>query len=39
MPRVAGADIPKKKRLVIALTYVYGIGPKRAVDVIKALGR
>ncbi len=37
MPRVAGADIPKKKRLVIALTYVYGIGPKRAVDVIKAL--
>jgi small subunit ribosomal protein S13 len=37
MPRVAGADIPKKKRLVIALTYVYGIGPKRSADVIKAL--
>ena len=37
MPRVAGADIPKKKRLVIALTYVYGIGPQRSRDVIKAL--
>jgi small subunit ribosomal protein S13 len=37
MPRVAGADIPKKKRLIIALTYVYGIGPKRSQDVIKAL--
>ncbi len=37
MPRVAGADIPKKKRLVIALTYIFGIGPKRSSDVIKAL--
>ena len=37
MPRVAGADIPKKKRLIIALTYVYGIGPKRSKDVINAL--
>jgi small subunit ribosomal protein S13 len=37
MPRIAGADIPKKKRLVIALTYVYGIGPKRSADVIKSL--
>ena len=37
MPRVAGADIPKKKRLVIALTYVYGVGPNRSKDVIKAL--
>ena len=37
MPRIAGVDIPKKKRLVIALTYVYGIGPKRSKDVIKNL--
>ena len=37
MPRVAGADIPKKKRLIISLTYVFGVGPKRAADVIKAL--
>lgn len=37
MPRITGVDIPKKKRLVIALTYVYGIGPKRSKDVIKSL--
>jgi small subunit ribosomal protein S13 len=37
MPRVAGVDIPKRKRLIIALTYVYGIGPKRSRDVLKAL--
>lgn len=38
MPRIAGVDIPKKKRLEIALTYVYGIGLKRSQDVIKNLG-
>ncbi len=27
MPRIAGVDIPGKKRVVIALTYIYGIGP------------
>jgi len=27
MPRLAGVDIPGKKRIVIALTYIYGIGP------------
>jgi small subunit ribosomal protein S13 len=37
MPRVAGADIPKNKRLIIALTYVYGVGPTRATDIVKAL--
>lgn len=26
MPRLAGVDIPKNKRIVIALTYIYGIG-------------
>src|SRR3990172_11497220 len=26
MPRIAGTDIPEKKRLDIALTYIYGIG-------------
>ena len=37
MPRIAGADIPKNKRLVISLTYVYGIGLKRSKDVLKEL--
>jgi len=26
MPRIAGIDIPKEKKIVIALTYIYGIG-------------
>lgn len=30
MPRLLGVDIPNKKRLDIALTYIYGIGPTRA---------
>jgi len=37
MPRIAGVDIPKKKRLEIALTYIYGIGLKRSHDILKAL--
>src|SRR5438309_4497165 len=30
MARIAGVDIPRDKRLVIALTYIYGIGPTTA---------
>jgi small subunit ribosomal protein S13 len=30
MARIAGVDIPRDKRLEIALTYIYGIGPTRA---------
>lgn len=37
MPRITGVDIPKKKRLVIALTYIYGVGPKRSQDIIESL--
>lgn len=33
--RVAGVNLPKEKRIVIALTYVYGIGPTRAKSIIK----
>jgi len=29
MARIAGVDIPKEKRVVIALTYVFGIGKTR----------
>ncbi len=38
MPRVIGTDIPDNKRLVISLTYLYGVGPKRAEEIIKILG-
>ena len=36
MARIAGVDIPREKRLVIALTYVYGIGPTKAKEVCEA---
>ena len=32
--RVAGVNIPKEKRLVIALTYIYGIGPTTAKKIL-----
>lgn len=38
MARIAGVDIPKKKRGVIALTYIYGIGRSRAKLVLKIAG-
>ena len=35
MARIAGVDIPKQKRGVIALTYIYGIGrSSRAKDIL-----
>ena len=38
MARVAGVDIPREKRLVISLTYVYGIGPTKAAEICAATG-
>ncbi len=35
MPRILGVDIPGKKRLEVALTYVYGIGRAMAEEVIR----
>ncbi len=35
MPRIAGVDIPSNKRIEYALRYIYGIGPKLALDVLK----
>lgn len=35
MPRIAGIDIPQNKRIVIALTYIYGIGNSLARDIVK----
>ncbi|TET35595.1 MAG: 30S ribosomal protein S13 [Planctomycetota bacterium] len=36
MPRVAGVDIPAEKRVVIALTYIYGVGPHNSKLILKA---
>lgn len=36
MARIAGIDIPKNKRGVIALTYIFGIGRSRAKEVLAA---
>ena len=38
MARIAGVDIPREKRLVISLTYVYGIGPTLAKQICEAVG-
>lgn len=35
MARIAGVDLPRDKRLDIALTYIFGIGRTRAVDIAK----
>ncbi len=36
MARIAGVDIPKQKRGVISLTYIYGIGKSRAEEILSA---
>ena len=38
MARIAGVDIPNEKRVVISLTYIYGIGPTRAAKILKEAG-
>ncbi|MBZ9651478.1 30S ribosomal protein S13 [Psychroflexus montanilacus] len=38
MARIAGVDIPKQKRGVIALTYIFGIGKSRAQKILKNAG-
>lgn len=35
MARIAGVDIPRDKRVVVSLTYIYGIGPSRARQILK----
>ncbi|NGX34976.1 MAG: 30S ribosomal protein S13 [Candidatus Anoxychlamydiales bacterium] len=37
MPRIIGIDIPANKRLIISLTYIYGIGSFLASQVVKKL--
>jgi len=38
MARIAGVDIPREKRLEIALTYIYGLGRTRSKQVCEATG-
>ena len=38
MARISGVDLPRDKRIEIALTYILGIGSKTAADIINATG-
>ena len=38
MARIAGVDLPREKRIEIALTYIYGIGNNIADEIIEATG-
>ena len=38
MARLAGVDLARRKRMEIALTYIYGIGPTRAAELLEATG-
>ncbi len=34
MPRISGVNIPNEKQIWVALTYIYGIGPKTSYDIL-----
>jgi small subunit ribosomal protein S13 len=36
--RISGVDLPKNKRMEVALTYIYGIGPSKARQILKNSG-
>ena len=36
MARLVGVDLPRNKRMIIALTYIYGIGPTRSAKILAA---
>ncbi|THV39800.1 30S ribosomal protein S13 [Glycomyces buryatensis] len=38
MARLVGVDLPRDKRLEIALTYIYGVGRTRSIETIEATG-
>ncbi len=38
MARLAGVDLPREKRMAVALTYIYGVGPTRAKQTLEATG-
>jgi len=35
VPRIAGVDIPPNKRIEFSLPYIFGVGPKLALDILK----
>ena len=38
MPRIAGIDIPDKKKILFSLQYIHGIGPKGAEKILEKTG-
>jgi small subunit ribosomal protein S13 len=38
VPRIVGVDVPREKRIEVALTYIHGIGPARSKTVLKEAG-
>jgi small subunit ribosomal protein S13 len=38
MARIAGVDLPGRKHVVIALQYIYGVGPHRAAEICRTTG-
>ena len=38
MARISGIDLPRERRIEVALTYIYGIGPARAAKVLETTG-
>lgn len=38
MARIAGVDLPRNKRGIVGLTYIYGIGPSRAAKILNEAG-
>ena len=38
MARISGVDIPRNKRAVVSLTYIFGIGPTTAAEACEAVG-
>lgn len=38
MARIAGVDLPRAKRVEVGLTYIFGIGPARSVEILDAAG-
>ena len=37
MARISGIDLPKNKKIYISLTYIFGIGSSKSIDILKAV--